>query len=109
MPRRAVADIVRTVQHRPVAAEPAISWAFPIRPDPLQTSDLATSYVSRGTPICATAVRRVRDVYPVERRDRRVAEGPNIVQNWDHGDLSLTSRWKGEEEAFSRDEQESND
>jgi len=34
-------DLVRTVQHPPVAADPAAPWAYPIRPGDLQMSDLA--------------------------------------------------------------------
>ncbi|SDT79218.1 gamma-glutamyltransferase [Actinoplanes derwentensis] len=40
--RGAVADdIVRTVQHPPLAAEPVGTWAYPIRPGVLTRSDLA--------------------------------------------------------------------
>ncbi|GAA3349983.1 gamma-glutamyltransferase [Amorphoplanes nipponensis] len=35
------ADIVSTVQHPPVAADPAVPWAYPIRPGDLRLSDLA--------------------------------------------------------------------
>ncbi|MFC7534658.1 gamma-glutamyltransferase [Actinoplanes sp. GCM10030250] len=34
-------DLIRTVQHPPVASDPASAWAYPIRPGALTKSDLA--------------------------------------------------------------------
>ena len=43
-------DIVRTVQHPPVAADPAADWAYPIRPGGLRRSDLANYRVRQPAP-----------------------------------------------------------
>ncbi|MFI5936601.1 gamma-glutamyltransferase [Actinoplanes sp. NPDC051494] len=44
------ADIVRTVQHPPVSADPAGTWAYPIRPGGLTRSDLANYQVRFPAP-----------------------------------------------------------
>ena len=43
-------DIVRTVQHPPVAANPAQPWAYPIRPGTLTAADLAAYRVRTPAP-----------------------------------------------------------
>jgi gamma-glutamyltranspeptidase / glutathione hydrolase len=85
------ADIVRTVQHPPLAAAPRETWPFPIRPGTLQASDLAGYDVRTPQP---THMRyRGFDVYGMPTPSSggsTVGEGLNIVENWDLGDLSLT-------------------
>jgi gamma-glutamyltranspeptidase / glutathione hydrolase len=44
-------DIVRTVQHPPVADDPAVAWPYPIRPGDLRASDLAKYGVRFPAPI----------------------------------------------------------
>jgi gamma-glutamyltranspeptidase/glutathione hydrolase len=44
------ADVVRTVQHPPVADDPIGTWAFPIRPGGLSRSDLARYQVNFPAP-----------------------------------------------------------
>jgi gamma-glutamyltranspeptidase/glutathione hydrolase len=84
------ADIVRTVQHPPVAADPP-TWAFPIRPGKLEVSDLAGYDVRTPRP---THIRyRGFDVFGMPTPSSggsTVGEGLNIVENWDLGDLSRT-------------------
>jgi gamma-glutamyltranspeptidase / glutathione hydrolase len=85
------ADIVRTVQHPPVVAAPAVPWAFPIRPGTLQASDLAGYDVRTPRPTHVSY--RGFDVYGMPTPSSggsTVGEGLNIVENWDLGDLSLT-------------------
>jgi gamma-glutamyltranspeptidase/glutathione hydrolase len=43
-------DIVRTVQHPPLAANPAQPWPYQIRPGTMQTSDLASYAVRNPAP-----------------------------------------------------------
>jgi gamma-glutamyltranspeptidase/glutathione hydrolase len=85
------ADIVRTVQHPPVAAAPPVPWAFPIRPGELEASDLAGYHVRTPRP---THIRyRGFDVFGMPTPSSggsTVGEGLNIVENWDLGDLSRT-------------------
>jgi gamma-glutamyltranspeptidase/glutathione hydrolase len=85
------ADIVRTVQHPPVVAAPAVPWAFAIRPGDLEAPDLAGYDVRTPRP---THVRyRGLDVYGMPTPSSggsTVGEGLNIVENWDLGDLSKT-------------------
>ena len=84
-------DIVRTVQHPPVAAAPTVPWAFPIRPGELEASDLAGYQVRTPRP---THIRyRGFDVFGMPTPSSggsTVGEGLNIVENWDLGDLSHT-------------------
>ncbi len=47
---RIAADVVRTVQHPPVAADPTGTWAAPIRPGRLTRADLADYRVRRPAP-----------------------------------------------------------
>jgi gamma-glutamyltranspeptidase/glutathione hydrolase len=85
------ADIVRTVQHPPVVAKPAVPWAFPIRPGTLQASDLAGYDVRTPRPTHVSY--RGFDVYGMPTPSSggsTVGEGLNIVENRDLGDLSLT-------------------
>jgi gamma-glutamyltranspeptidase/glutathione hydrolase len=85
------AEIVRTVQHPPVVANPAVPWAFPIRPGTLQASDLAGYDVRTPRPTHVSY--RGYDVYGMPTPSSggsTVGEGLNIVENWDLGDLSLT-------------------
>lgn len=44
------ADVVRTVQHPPVAGQPIGTWAYPIRPGTLSRSDLAKYKVNFPAP-----------------------------------------------------------
>jgi gamma-glutamyltranspeptidase/glutathione hydrolase len=44
------ADLVRTVQHPPVSANPVGTWPYPIRPGVLTASDLAAYRVRRPAP-----------------------------------------------------------
>jgi gamma-glutamyltranspeptidase / glutathione hydrolase len=85
------ADIVRTVQHPPVVAEPPGTWAFPIRPGELEASDLAGYDVRTPRP---THMRyRGFDVFGMPTPSSggsTVGEGLNIVENWDLGHLSRT-------------------
>jgi gamma-glutamyltranspeptidase / glutathione hydrolase len=85
------ADIVRTVQHPPVVADPREPWAFPIRPGTMETSDLAGYDIRTPRP---THIRyRGYDVYGMPTPSSggsTVGEGLNIVENWDLGDLSRT-------------------
>jgi gamma-glutamyltranspeptidase / glutathione hydrolase len=85
------ADIVRTVQHPPLVAEPPKPWTFPIRPGELQASDLARYGVRTPRP---THMRyRGLDVYGMPTPSSggsTVGEGLNIVENWNLGDLSRT-------------------
>lgn len=70
------ADIVRTVQHPPVAAAPRETWAFPIRPGKLEVSDLADYEAARrGRPTCATATSTCSGCRPRPAVDRRLAKG----------------------------------
>jgi gamma-glutamyltranspeptidase / glutathione hydrolase len=85
------ADVVRTVQHPPVAAAPPVPWAFPIRTGELAASDLAGYDVRRPR---STHMRyRGFDVFGMPTPSSggsTVGEGLNIVENWDLGDLSRT-------------------
>jgi gamma-glutamyltranspeptidase/glutathione hydrolase len=85
------ADIVRTVQHPPVAAAPQVPWPFEIRPGTLQASDLVGYDVRTPRP---THMRyRGFDVYGMPTPSSggsTVGEGLNIVENWDLGELSQT-------------------
>jgi gamma-glutamyltranspeptidase/glutathione hydrolase len=85
------ADIVRTVQHPPVAAAPPVPWAFPIRPGELDADDLAGYDVRTPRP---THMRyRGFDVFGMPTPSSggsTVGEGLNIVENWDLGELSRT-------------------
>jgi gamma-glutamyltranspeptidase / glutathione hydrolase len=84
------ADIVRTVQHPPVVADPG-PWPYTIRPGTLEASDLAGYEVRTPRP---THIRyRGYDVYGMPTPSSggsTVGEGLNIVENWDLGDLSQT-------------------
>ena len=85
------ADIVRTVQHPPLADSPPIAWAFPIRPGSMVALDLAAYDVR--TPRATHMRYRGYDVYGMPTPSSggsTVGEGLNIVENWDLGDLSLT-------------------
>jgi gamma-glutamyltranspeptidase / glutathione hydrolase len=85
------ADIVRTVQHPPLADSPPIAWAFPIRPGSMVALDLAAYDVR--TPRATHMRYRGYDVYGMPTPSSggsTVGEGLNIVENWDLGDLSRT-------------------
>jgi gamma-glutamyltranspeptidase/glutathione hydrolase len=45
------ADLIKTVQHPPVSADPVGSWPYPIRPGVLTMDDLAAYHVRRPAPI----------------------------------------------------------
>jgi gamma-glutamyltranspeptidase / glutathione hydrolase len=82
-------DIVRTVQHPPVAADPPIKWTFPIRAGEMTAADLAAYRVRTPRP---THMRyRGYDVYGMRAPSSggsTVGEGLNIVENWNLGALS---------------------
>jgi gamma-glutamyltranspeptidase / glutathione hydrolase len=82
------ADIVRTVQHPPLADTPP-TWQYPIRPGGMTAADLAGYDVRTPRP---THMRyRGYDVYGMPTPSSggsTVGEGLNIVENWDLGDLS---------------------
>ncbi|GAA0573944.1 gamma-glutamyltransferase [Paractinoplanes ferrugineus] len=44
------ADLIRTVQHPPVSANPVGTWAYPIRPGTLTAADLASYQVRKPAP-----------------------------------------------------------
>jgi gamma-glutamyltranspeptidase/glutathione hydrolase len=85
------ADIVRTVQHPPLADTPPVTWQYPIRPGGMTALDLAGYDVRTPRP---THIRyRGYDVYGMPTPSSggsTVGEGLNIVENWDLGDLSRT-------------------
>jgi gamma-glutamyltranspeptidase/glutathione hydrolase len=85
------ADIVRTVQHPPVVADPPEPWPFAIRPGTLQASDLAGYDVRTPPP---THLRyRGFDVYGMPTPSSggsTVGEALNIVENRDLGNVSQT-------------------
>jgi gamma-glutamyltranspeptidase / glutathione hydrolase len=85
------ADIVRTVQHPPLAADPLETWPFTIRPGELEASDLAGYDVRTPRPTHMSY--RGFDVFGMPTPSSggsTVGEGLNIVENWDLGHLSRT-------------------
>ena len=84
-------EIVQTVQHPPVSAHPIGTWAFPIRPGTMQTSDLAAYRTRFPEP---THVRyHGLDVFGMPTPSSggsTVGEALNILENFDLDDVSRT-------------------
>ena len=84
-------EIVQTVQHPPVSAHPIGTWAFPIRPGTMQTSDLAGYRARFPEP---THVRyHGLDVFGMPTPSSggsTVGEALNILENFDLDDASRT-------------------
>ncbi|WP_373315486.1 gamma-glutamyltransferase [Planosporangium mesophilum] len=77
-------DIVSTVQHPPVAADPAVPWAHPIRPGTMSMSDLADYRVR--TPAPTHSRYRGLDVYGMATPSSggtTVGEALNILERSD--------------------------
>ncbi|GAA5188316.1 gamma-glutamyltransferase [Rugosimonospora acidiphila] len=77
-------DIVRTVQHPPVASDPAMSWPYTIRPGTMRASDLAAYAVRQPAPTHVTY--HGLDVYGMATPSSggsTVGEALNILKNFD--------------------------
>ncbi|MFB9236932.1 gamma-glutamyltransferase [Plantactinospora siamensis] len=84
-------DVVRTVQHPPVAADPAPGWAYPIRPGALTARDLADYRVRRPAPTHVDY--RGLDVYGMATPSSggsTVGEALNILERSDLRHLDAT-------------------
>ena len=84
-------DIVRTVQHPPLSANPIGTWAYPIRPGGMQPSDLAAYRVRTPAPTHNTY--RGLDVYGMATPSSggsTVGEALNILENLPLGSVSRT-------------------
>jgi gamma-glutamyltranspeptidase/glutathione hydrolase len=80
------ADIARTVQRPPVAADPTGTWAYPIRPGALTTADLAAYRVRRPAPTRSDF--RGLDVYGMSTPSSggtAVGEALNIIETAKRG------------------------
>jgi gamma-glutamyltranspeptidase/glutathione hydrolase len=85
------ADVVRTVQHPPVAKDPTGAWAYPIRPGDLRASDLAGYRLRYPAPIRSDY--RGLDVYGMSTPSSggvAVAEALNILERTDLGAVPVT-------------------
>jgi gamma-glutamyltranspeptidase / glutathione hydrolase len=85
------ADIVRTVQHPPVAADPAAPWAYPIRPGDLRLSDLANYRLRFPAP--TKSGYRGLTVYGMSTPSSggtAVGEALNILERTDLSEVSMT-------------------
>ena len=85
------ADIVRTVQHPPVADHPATAWPYPIRPGDLRRSDLADYRLRFPAPTRSDY--RGLDVYGMSTPSSggtAVGEALNILEQTDLSQVSLT-------------------
>ncbi|ASW54477.1 gamma-glutamyltransferase family protein [Plantactinospora sp. KBS50] len=84
-------DVVRTVQHPPVAADPAPGWAYPIRPGALTERDLSGYRVGRPAPTHVSY--RGLDVYGMPTPSSggsTVGEALNILERSDLAHLDRT-------------------
>jgi gamma-glutamyltranspeptidase/glutathione hydrolase len=84
-------DIVRTVQHPPVAEHPSGVWAFPIRPGDMRLADLAGYDVRSPRPTHLTY--RGLDVYGMPTPSSggtTVGEALNILEGFDLATMSRT-------------------
>ncbi len=85
------ADIVRTVQDPPVADDPALPWAYPIRPGDLRLSDLANYRLRFPAPTRSDY--RGLDVYGMSTPSSggtAVGEALNILERTDLSKVSVT-------------------
>jgi gamma-glutamyltranspeptidase/glutathione hydrolase len=77
-------DIVRTVQHPPLSPNPAMPWAYQIRPGTMQPSDLAAYAVRQPAPTHVTY--HGLDVYGMATPSSggsTTGEALNILKNFD--------------------------
>ena len=84
-------DLVSTVQHPPVAADPAAPWAYPIRPGDLRMSDLA-GYRLRY-PVPTRSDYRGLDIYGMSTPSSggtTVGEALNILEQTDLAKATTT-------------------
>jgi gamma-glutamyltranspeptidase/glutathione hydrolase len=84
-------DIVQTVQHPPVAANPAVPWQYEIRPGGMTLADLRAYDVRRPAP--THMVYRGYDVYGMATPSSggsTVGEALNILERSDLGKLDRT-------------------
>jgi gamma-glutamyltranspeptidase / glutathione hydrolase len=98
------ADLVRTVQHPPVSADPAGPWAYPIRPGDLRRSDLAKYKVNFPAP--TKSGYRGLDVYGMSTPSSggtAVGEALNILETTklSNQDLTQAMHWYAEATALS--------
>ncbi|MFI7599546.1 gamma-glutamyltransferase [Actinoplanes sp. NPDC049681] len=85
------ADVVRTVQHPPVADDPTGTWAYPIRPGDLTRSDLAGYQVRYPAP--TRSGYRGLTVYGMSTPSSggtAVGEALNILEQTDLSKVSIT-------------------
>ncbi|GIH16427.1 gamma-glutamyltranspeptidase [Rugosimonospora africana] len=85
-------DIVHTVQHPPLAADPAMPWAYQIRPGTMRTSDLAAYTVRQPAPTHVTY--HGLDVYGMATPSSggsTTGEALDILKNFDLAHESRTT------------------
>ncbi|NMO51309.1 gamma-glutamyltransferase [Actinoplanes sp. TBRC 11911] len=78
------ADLVKTVQHPPISANPVGTWAYPIRPGVLTMKDLAAYQIRRPAPTVSDF--RGLDVYGMSTPSSggtAVSEALNIIEKAD--------------------------
>ncbi|MFI5892652.1 gamma-glutamyltransferase family protein [Actinoplanes sp. NPDC051513] len=83
------ADLVKTVQHPPVSANPVGTWAYPIRPGVLTQDDLAAYRVRRPAPTVSDF--QGLDVYGMSTPSSggtAVGEALNILEKVDPSDVT---------------------